>query len=313
MAKKPVETKTAPKRVLSVDWAPFAQKLADVFEKFEEGQHVLLQVKHSNHYIQFAAQGSFGIRAETTSNAYLPKAKRLQPAQMASLIKAGWHAPTKRPSQSTPEGDPDGSPNFFIDFPASGSRKALAELAVRTLAEILCVPHPGFLEYGAFDEDRNEIMLPELGLRHLKAALGPKLPKLLLKSVAEFSGNPDLGYDEDGDIALRYESIVTFIRPVGEPARVQFFSRLVEDVKKTPKMLARLNEINAESSRFHLAFIEDAILAITDIPAEPLIGAHLKFALEHFFLAADSVGKMLNTEFGRKGSISALGQPMVLH
>ena len=313
MAKKPVETKPVPKLALSADWAPFAQKLTDVFEKFEEGQHLVLQVKNSNHYVQFAAQGSFGIRAETTSNAYLSKAKQLKPLQMASLIKAGWHAPTNRPSQSTPKRDPDGSPNFFIDFPASGSRKILAELAVCTLAEILTVPHPGFLEYGAFDEDHNDLILPELGLRHLKDALGPKLPKMLLKSVAAFSGNPDLAYDEDGDIALRYESIVAFIRPVGEPARVQFFSRLVEDVKKTPKMLARLNEINAESSRFHLVFIENAILAITDIPAEPLIGTHLQFAMEQFFLAADSVGKMLSAEFGRRSAISGSRQSIVLH
>ena len=144
----------------------------------QEGQFLILQGKKSPHYVQFAAQGAYGFRMETTSNAFLAKYQQFTAEQISCLLKAGWQAPTEQPDKSTPEDDPDGSPNYFIDFPASASSKALAQLAVHLFTEILHVPHPGNLEYGAFDDDDNEVLLPELGLRHLKAAAAETLPPL---------------------------------------------------------------------------------------------------------------------------------------
>ena len=313
MASKKVETKPVSSRRISVAWPTFAVTLAKVLGKFQEGQFLILQGKKSPHYIQFAAQGAYGFRVETTSNAFLAKNQQFTAEQISYLLKAGWQAPTEQPDKSTPEDDPDGSPNFFIDFPASACSKALAQLAVHLFTEILHVPHPGNLEYGAFDDDDNEVLLPELGLRHLKAAAAEPLPLLLLKAVAEISGNPDLSYDEDGDIGLRYDSIVTFIRPIGETACVQFFSRLIEEAKKTPALLARLNEINANSSRLHLAFVDGAVFAMADIPATPLVGTHLKSTLDHFCVTADGLSRSLTSEFGRKGLAAANTQTMVLH
>lgn len=99
MAKKPVESKPASPRRISVAWPSFAQTLADVLGKLEEDQCLLLQVKRSNHYIQFAAQGAFGMRAETTSNAYLGKKQQLNSKQISRLMEAGWHNPTGSPSE----------------------------------------------------------------------------------------------------------------------------------------------------------------------------------------------------------------------
>src|SRR3989304_905507 len=152
----------------SVAWPPFAQKLAAVLEKLEEDQFLILSVKRSNRFIQFAAQGSFGMRVETTSNSYLAKPEQLNERQISTLIGTGWHAPTGSPGDSTPEGDPDGSPNFFVEFAAPVSFEAVANLTVRTLAEILRVPHPGALQYEAFDEGGEAIALPELGLKIAK-------------------------------------------------------------------------------------------------------------------------------------------------
>ena len=55
-------------KTLSVDWPPFAKTLASVLAKLEEDQFLIVPVKQSNQYVQFAAQGSFGMRTETTSN-----------------------------------------------------------------------------------------------------------------------------------------------------------------------------------------------------------------------------------------------------
>lgn len=51
-------------------WPHFARKFSVALKKLEEDQFLILSIKHSNQYIQFAAQGSLGMRAETTSNSY---------------------------------------------------------------------------------------------------------------------------------------------------------------------------------------------------------------------------------------------------
>jgi len=159
------ENTRKPTNKISRAWAPFTHRLAAILETLEEDQFLILSVKHSYRFIQFAAQGSFGIRIETASNCYLDRPEQLNEEQVASLIAAGWESPTGSPTESIAENDPDGSPNFFADFPAPVSFESVASLAVRTLSEILRVPHPGSLQYLAFDDDNQEILLPELGLK----------------------------------------------------------------------------------------------------------------------------------------------------
>jgi hypothetical protein len=102
---------------LSVAWPPFAEKLAAALAKLEEDQYLILLVKRSNRFVQFAAQGSYGMRVETTSNAYLSKPEKLNERQVVMLLQSGWSDSTASPDESTPENDPDGSPNFFVEFP----------------------------------------------------------------------------------------------------------------------------------------------------------------------------------------------------
>ena len=136
------KAKPTPASNFSVAWPPFAQKLAAVLAKLEEDQYLVLEVKQSDRFIQFAAQGAFGIRVETTSNHYLRKQEKLDARQIAALIKVGWRAPTGKPTDSTPESDPDGSPNFFAEFLTPVSFEEVANLTIRTFTEILRVPHP---------------------------------------------------------------------------------------------------------------------------------------------------------------------------
>ncbi|PIW09503.1 MAG: hypothetical protein COW39_04670, partial [Comamonadaceae bacterium CG17_big_fil_post_rev_8_21_14_2_50_60_13] len=95
-------------------WPPFEQKLAAVLARLEEDQYLVISVKGTNRYVQFAGQGSFGMRVETTSNNYLSKPDQLDAEQVAALQQADWNDPTSDPDASAPENDPDGSPNFFV-------------------------------------------------------------------------------------------------------------------------------------------------------------------------------------------------------
>ena len=151
-ASTPQQQQPVPRK-LSVAWPPFEKALASALAKLEEDQYLVISAKRGDRFVQFAGQGSFGMRAETVSNGFLPKSEQLSDEQIKALVALGWSPPTGTPETSTPETEPDGSPNFFRDFAQPVRHEAIAKLAVRTLAEVLRVPHPGFLQYEAFGDD----------------------------------------------------------------------------------------------------------------------------------------------------------------
>ena len=225
-----VDNTIKPTNKISRAWAPFAHKLAATLEKLEEDQYLILSVKHSDRFIQFAAQGSFGIRVETASNSYLDGPEQLYEDQVATLIDAGWERPSGAPTESTHEDDPDGSPNFFVDFPAPVSYESVANLTVSTFSEILRVPHPGSLQYLAFDDDNQAIALPELGLKlEIRTEETVDASKLLLDTLREYTDISALNYDEDRDIGILSGSALTFIRLINDSKHIRLFEVAVEN------------------------------------------------------------------------------------
>ncbi|MEO8541610.1 MAG: hypothetical protein ABI577_17850, partial [bacterium] len=152
-----VETKD---HVASAAWPVFESRLAEVLGALEEDQSLVISAKRGWAYVQFAAQGSFGLRAETVSNNYLPSSDRLRDDQIAALQELGWVAPTGTPREATAKQQPDGSPNFFRDFGRPVSFEAVARMAVRTLTEVHGIPHPGYFDYQAFDFERQHMLIP---------------------------------------------------------------------------------------------------------------------------------------------------------
>lgn len=304
MTKNPAIDKPNAANRLSVTWPPFADRLAAVLAQLEEDQYLIVSVKGSNRFVQFAAQGFFGMRVETTSNSYLAKAEQLNKRQVATLIDAGWNDPTGAPEETTPEKDPDGSPNFFLEFANPVAFDEVANLTVCTFAEILRVPYPGSLQYQAFDSEGRALALPELGLK--VATRGPKpdeqegLPQLLLDTLRERTGVDDLAYDHDGDIGIRYGSAVAFVHLVGDPPFVRFYSRILQDIEDNDSILFRLNDINAREPMVHFVFRGDAIFAVADICAAPFVTHHVTYAFEHFCSIIDGMDRLLQAEFGGK-------------
>jgi hypothetical protein len=290
---------------LSVAWPPFAEKLAAVLATLAEDQFLILSVKRSNRFVQFAAQGGFGMRLETTSNSYMAKSEQLNEQQIARLIDAGWHTPTGSPAASTPENDPDGSPNYFLEFEKPVPFEVVANLAVRTLSEILRIPHPAFLQYEAFEDAEGEwvaIPLPELGLKLQepapRAGNAESLSKQLLTSLGEVTGLNDLDFDDDGDIGVRCGSALVFVRMVDDPLYVRIFSAILRDVDENPDILVRLNDINASETLIRFIFRNGTIHGIADLSAVPFLSAHFAQAFERFCAVADGMGGLLQEEFG---------------
>lgn len=251
----------------SADWPAFAQRLASVLGALQEDQYLVVSLKGTNRYVQFAAQGHWGMRAECVSNEYLSGPERLDERQLARLRELGWHDPTGSAPESTPERDPDGSPNHFVECSAKAAVAGLADLAVTTLVDVLGVAHPGFLEYKAFDSRDQALVFDELGLRRVAPPSGADvvadLEHRLLATVRETTGLGSLEYDDDRDIGFVHGRIGVLVSLVGNPARVRLRA-----------------------------------LMVTDVPAWPFVPERIECALEEFCQICDALNDLLQAEFG---------------
>ncbi|WP_045221904.1 T3SS (YopN, CesT) and YbjN peptide-binding chaperone 1 [Desulfonatronum thioautotrophicum] len=280
-------------------WTAFGQKLAQVLEGLQEDQYLIICAKQSNRYIQFAGQGLHGLRMETTSNHYLDQSEQLTEHQIALLLENGWKTPT-RPPETAPEDDPEGSPNFFIDHPLPVAYKTVADLVVRTFDQILRVTHPAWLEYEAFDSDRNSLAFPTLGVkRRIRPAdQDPdQMRQRLLSMVQECMGLRDLSFDQDGDIALRVGTAIVFIRYQADPPLVQIHSPLVSGIESSPGLFGRLNELNKRCGFLHFFFDQGRVVAIADVHASPFTADHVVWVLKAFCGIVDNVDDLIAYEF----------------
>lgn len=309
--------RSKPKGYVSASWPPFAEKLAGVLGKLEEDQFLIVSIKGSKRFVQFAAQGSFGMRVETSSNSYLDKPEQLNRRQVVALLELGWSDPTGTGADSTPENDPDGSPNFFVDFSTPVPYPFIADLIVRTLTEILRVPYPGSLQYEAFQAPGQALALPGLGLKLAERASTTseheQVPQQLLAVLEAKTGLTDLEYDSDGDIAISYGSAVVFVRLIGNPLFVRFYSRILNEVEESDRILTRLNDMNAREPMVYFVSRGDAIFAIADICAEPFVADHVFQALPHFCSIVDGIDSLLQAEFGGQTALTESMPSSTLH
>jgi hypothetical protein len=298
----------SPARCISVAWEPFALTLAKVLGGLQEDQFLIISAKHSNHYVQFMAQGSYGMRVETTSNAYLGKEEKLEHEQLQALKMLGWNVPTGKPQDATPEKQPDGSPNYFREFPAPIDENAIAKLALDTLVHVLRIPHPGMLEYDASELDGERsfpLAFGDLGLKRVcrdeniyDPGQLPNLVMLLLETIRQITGISDLDFDGGGDVAVRYGSMVVYARVVGEPPLITLFSPLVIEVAEAPAVYERLNEINGRNSLMRLFWREGTIYALVEIPAWPYESSHVVTTFKAFTRIANELDDLLSADLG---------------
>jgi hypothetical protein len=109
----------------------------------------------------------------------------------------------------------------------------------------------------------------------------------------------DLAPDPDGDYPFRYRSAGYFVRLYNEPApTVQLFSVVVRDIKRTPKLLSKLNDINAGAAFVRVYWLDHKVIASTELVAETLDGEELGNACNVVGGVADAIGRGLVADFG---------------
>jgi len=146
------------------EWQAFQQNLAVAMADLEEDEFLVLTEKRSGIFVQFFAQGHYGMRMEAISNCYLREDTQLTQEQVKALLDAGWNAPTYTPKKGTQK-PATGSPNFYIDAAVPIPFDEVAALAVMTLRKVYYVGHPGELEYSAGAMNGTQIRFPLLRIK----------------------------------------------------------------------------------------------------------------------------------------------------
>lgn len=144
------------------DWQTFAVDLARCLRDIQEDEFLIVDSKRGGYYVQFACQGQFGIRVEAVGNAHLATESQLSTDDYVRMGQLGWHIPERAAEIST---DPDGSLNFYSEFPSPVDFEGLSRLAVSTLRSIYHIGHPGLLQYKSFSSSGTEIRFPALRIK----------------------------------------------------------------------------------------------------------------------------------------------------
>lgn len=300
---------------LSKDWPLFTQNLCSVLAALEEDQYLIVSIKRTGQFIQFAGQGSFGMRCETSSNEFVSKAGQLDDLQLNAMTALGWMPPTGTLSEATPENDPDGSPNYYIDCLVPHNFTEIAQRTTDTFTKVLRVPHPGFLEYEAFDSEDRLLNFPSLGLKRsqVQAPVNVEmLVKSLLSNLQAITGIKDLDFDGDGDIGLTRDDLPVFVRFAGSTPHVRFHTPLLQNIEESPGLLSALNELNSIDS-LHVFVREGTLIAFLDIPATPLVPEHIQRGLQKFCDEALGIKVWSELEFGGIGLESGAFSAIVKH
>ncbi len=130
-------------------WQDFGQQLAAALADMDAGEHLIIDEKKRPVYVQFAALGLSGMRAEAVSSTFCLPHVELSKEDLNTLRELGWNPPTYIPSKSIPP-PKDGSCNYYMDIESPVSCRALAELAIQTLRRVYHTQHPRVLKYQAF-------------------------------------------------------------------------------------------------------------------------------------------------------------------
>lgn len=153
------------------DWDRFTADLTPCLSDLDEDEFLIISDKKINYYVQFAAQGKFGMRIEAACNSFLEPHAVLTVEDYERMARLGWMRATNPPPTGSGEPEPDtGSPNFYIDADAPVDFAAMARLTVATFQGVYRIGHPGQLQYKAFAKDHTQIRFPTLRLKRERSS-----------------------------------------------------------------------------------------------------------------------------------------------
>ena len=272
-------------------WEALRSGLETALRWLEEGQYLIIAERATGSYfVQFAAQGAEEMLAEAVSNRFLDGWKRLDATAEARLRRLGRRPPVEIG---------DGPPNWWRQFPAPVEWGEAAELAVGTLSKAFDVALPGHLVYRAFDRSGAEIILPVLGLdREPGAAPEPELAERVAAALRGILEVDEVNYDEDGDVPIRCDDAMVFVRVIPDPGFVAVFSPFLGDVAKSAALLDAVNDMNSEIRFARARVTGRSVTVATEVDPGAGMEASLHRACDAVAYISNHWGARLQERFG---------------
>ncbi len=271
-------------------WDRLTARLADTIEVLEEGQYLGLQLRAGVPYYVQLAVTSEGVRAEAVSNRFLEGWQRLDATAIDRLRRLGWRPPTDIG---------DGPVNWWRHFDCPVPAREAAELLTSTLHRAFDVARVDQLEYRAFSQSGDTILLPGLSLA--REVAGPKPASLERRVDAYFKhllGLDELTRDSDGDIPIRWDDHMVFVRVTSDPDYVRVFSPVLHDLEPTAELMAAVNDINLEIRIARFLVKGSEVLVGADVDDTPAIEGPLSDAYHAVGSLASHYAGVLQARFG---------------
>lgn len=291
---------------LPAHWHEFASALRKTLAHMAEDQYLILQCKGSKRFVQIATQHR-NIRVEASSNHFLSGRDALSAKDIKALRRLGWLAPTGTPEQATPERDPNGSCNYFLELQLPVDFAQLATMLVKTLSVVMGVPHDGYIAYSAFGVNgEGDVSYPDLGIKREVTDPNLRMDELdarLLSVLQEASGCSTLAFDEDGYVDVTMAGQRCLVNVVGKPPMVRFLMPLLAEIRLSKKLLEQLNQLNLSDPSVCHVWTNDMVFAVQDIPAWPLQAQHVEASLASFTETASKSALWLQSDFGAQASV----------
>jgi hypothetical protein len=123
------------------------------------------------------------------------------------------------------------------------------------------------------------------------------------KVVAEYLGTVpgDLVVNQDGSIPIRRGSTAYYVRLLdGDPPLVQVYSTMLYEIPKSPELLERLNEINAEVMFAKAFWTGEQVVVATEMVADSIDKDQIANACGIVGMVADTYDDELQGSFGGK-------------
>jgi hypothetical protein len=265
--------------------------LSAALGSLEGGHYLILQTRgEADYYVQFAAGGSEGLRAEAVSNKCLEGWKRLDATSERQLRRLGWRPPADIG---------DGPVNWWRQFDEPVPVDEVATLAVSTLTRAYDVPRPGRLVYRAFSREGEEILLPGLGVDRLpRAGRHRPLAERVDAALRGWLGVDTISFDDEGDVPVRRGDAMTFVRTLTDPEMVAVFSPMLAGVDKTSALLDAVNEMNADLRYARVFLVGSTVMVAAEVDSAWDLEAPLARACDAVGWIADHWGAKLQVRFG---------------
>jgi hypothetical protein len=287
-------------------WEEFERRLLERLEELEDGETLLLEVPQDEDkpgaapYVQFCAWGEDMVRCEAVSNHYLLDSWALSEEAGEELVGLGFSAPTYAPGET----EDSGSSNYFVDVPREETAD-LGWMTVGALRDVYGVPHPMLLEADGIVDPAPEDEEPVMSTEHDcdPEALEARVPQgpAELQSLVDAALEADLGHpphkDEDGDIPIKTEESVVWVRVVQSTPAVDVFG--IAFGRAPERELARheVAVLNRDNVEVKFVLREGSIVAQMRVNALPFVAAHLRQAVDTVCTAVDRAHEDLAPRF----------------